>query len=111
MLVSITSIKLKSPFKFFALSYKALFIVKQLSKSDCVAQKTRGLWTLHYTMTLWENEKTMQDFVTSGAHAKAMKSAKDIAKELRFLKFEANELPPWKEAISRLEKEGKRISF
>lgn len=84
--------------------------MKQLSKSNCIAQKTRGLWKLHYTMTLWEDEKTMQDFVTSGAHAEDMMSAIYITKELRFLKFVANELPTWKEAISRLEKEGRIIS-
>jgi len=111
MVVSITSIRLKSPFKFFALSYRAMYIIKQLSASNCVSRKAKGIWTLHYTMTLWEDEKAMLDFVRSGAHAEAMKVSKDIAKELYFLKFEANELPSWKEAKARLAIEGRRISF
>ena len=103
MKVSITSIELRGPLKFFALSKKALKIVRQLRTSNCKQFKKQGLWTKHYTMTLWNNEEEMKAFAYSGAHLEAMKSSEAIAKELRFVTFDANELPSWKEAKKRLE--------
>jgi hypothetical protein len=54
-------------------------------------------------MTLWNNEEEMKSFALSGAHLEAMKTSKDIAKEIRIITIEANELPNWKEAKRLLE--------
>lgn len=110
MIVTITSIELKGPFKFFALSASALKIIRQLKTTNCVQTKTRGFWTMHYTMTLWNNEEEMKAFAYSGAHMEGMKKSKDIAKEIRILTLTASELPNWKEAKELLQK-GKVLTY
>lgn len=104
MKVSITSIELKGPFKFFALSVSALRIMKQMKTSGHLEFKKQGVWTKHYTMSLWPDEQSMQEFVRSGAHLEAMKQSKAIAKEIRTITYEADALPDWKTAKGLLEK-------
>ncbi len=99
----ITSIELKDPLKFFALSASALKILKQLKTSNSVDFKKRGIWTKHYTMTLWNNEQEMKSFAMSGAHLEAMKTSKKIAKEIRTITIDVDKLPDWKTAISLLD--------
>jgi hypothetical protein len=106
MKVTITSIELKGPLKFFALSSKALRILRQLRGTPCRDFKKKGVWTTHYTMTLWENEEDLKSFARSGAHLQAMKDSAQIAKEIRTLTIDADSLPDWNTAIERL-KEGK----
>lgn len=103
MKATITSIELKGPLKFFALSARALKIVKQLKTSRHKDFKKKGFWTTHYTMSLWESEKDLKDFAMSGAHLEAMKSSKQIAKEIRSITIDTKELPSWGEAIKLLE--------
>ncbi len=110
MKATITSIKLKGPFKFFALSAKALNIIKQLKATKCKDFKKRGIWTTHYTMTLWNNESELKEFAKSGAHLDAMKKSKQIAKEIRTITIDAETLPSWDEAKKLLEN-AKVITF
>lgn len=98
MKVTITSLELKSPLNFFALSLSALKIMKQLKTTNYLGFKKRGVWKTHYTMTLWETEEDMKDFYLSGAHLDAMKNSKLIAKEIRTITIEADKLPSWKKA-------------
>lgn len=102
MKVTITSIELKSPFKFFVLSKNAMYILRQLRATNCVQMKKRGFWMKHYTMTLWNNEQELKDFAMSGAHLQAMKASKSIAREIRTLTIDADVLPDWKTAIHLL---------
>ncbi|MBL0328245.1 MAG: DUF3291 domain-containing protein [Bacteroidetes bacterium] len=110
MKATITSIELKGPLKFFALSASALKIIKQLKTTKCLEFKKRGLWTTHYTMTLWNSEQELLDFARSGAHLEAMKISKNIAKEIRTLTYDTTSLPDWKTAIAMLEN-GKVIKY
>ena len=110
MKATITSIELKGPLKFFALSAEALKILKQLKSANTVDFKKRGIWTKHYTMSLWKNEEDMRAFATSGAHLEAMKKSKTIAKEIRTVTIDADKLPDWKTALTLLEK-GKVFKF
>lgn len=110
MKVTITSIELKGPLKFFVLSMQALKIMKQLKASKYKDYKNRGFWTKHYTMTLWEQEQDIQDFARSGAHLEAMKLSSQIAKEIRTITVDAVVLPKWKEAYKLLE-QGKIIKY
>jgi len=103
MKVTITSIELKGPFKFFALSANALNIIKQLKATKCKDFKKRGFWTTHYTMTLWNSESELKDFAKSGAHLEAMKKSKQIAKEIKTITIESDSLPSWKDALELLE--------
>ena len=109
MKVTITSIELKNPFKFFALSQSALHIMRQLGKTDYVKMKKRGIWTMHYTMTLWKTEEDLKNFAKSGAHLKAMKEGSKIAKEIRAYTYDSDEFPSWDEAKKLLEKANPRI--
>ncbi len=111
MKITITSIELKGPFKFFALSFQALQILKQLKTTNCKDFKKRGIWTTHYTMTLWNSEEELKSFAQSGAHLEAMKKAKKIAKEIKTLTMDATELPNWKTAIQLLNEKGKSYTY
>ena len=103
MKVTITYIALKGPFRFFALSYQAMQILRQLRATNCLALKKKGFWTEHYTMTLWESEQALKDFAASGAHLAAMKNARKLAREIRTLTIDADSLPDWKTARAMLE--------
>jgi len=103
----ITSITLKSPLKFFKLSILALHTSNQLKASNHVAFKNKGFWTKHYTMTLWRNAEDMKAFAHTGAHLDAMKKSRSIAKEIRTLIIDADDLPNWKEALTLLKNDGK----
>ncbi|MBX2971391.1 MAG: DUF3291 domain-containing protein [Cyclobacteriaceae bacterium] len=111
MMVTITSIQLKSPFKFFALSYRAMNIMFQLKKTNVAQMKKQGFWTKHYTMTAWNSEQELKDFAKSGAHLEAMKLSADIATEIRTLTMPMDQLPDWKTAKQLLEEKGKVLTF
>lgn len=98
MKATITSIQLKTPFHFFALSANALKIIRQLQATNCVAFRKRGIWKTHYTMTLWNSEVELKQFSASGAHLKAMQLSRKIAVEIRTITIEADTLPDWKVA-------------
>ena len=104
MKATITSLELKNPLKFFALSYSAMHIIRQIRTTDCKEIKTQGVWTRHYTMTLWESEEQLQAFARSGAHLEAMKKSAEIAKEIRTITINAEKLPNWREAKEWLKK-------
>lgn len=110
MKLTITSIELKSPFKFFALSSWALQIIRQLKSTPCVAFKKKGFWTRHYTMSLWQNDQDLQEFFTSGAHLQAMKVSKKIAREIRTITIDLDQIPDWKTAKELL-KNGKVVGY
>jgi len=85
-------------------------IMKQLKSADYIDFKKKGIWTKHYTMTLWRSEDEMKKFATSGAHNTAMRNSRSIAKEIRTITIDANELPSWSTA-KQLLVEGKVINF
>lgn len=89
---------------FFALSTKAMKIITQLKGTNYRGFKKKGIWTKHYTMTLWDNEAELKEFAKSGAHLEAMKASSKIAKEIRTITIDADSLPPWKEAENHLKK-------
>lgn len=110
MKATITSIKLKGPLKFFLLSWKALHIMRQLRTTNCNAFKKRGIWTMHYTMTLWNSEEELRAFSESGTHLAAMKASKELAREIRTITIDAENLPDWKTAKQLLE-QGRIIQY
>lgn len=111
MILVVTSIELKSPIRFFALSYNALKILKQLKSTRCAAYKSRGFWTRHYTMSLWENHEDMKSFARSGAHLEAMKQSAALAKEIRTVVLEVPAPLSWKAAKEQLAARGRTIVF
>jgi hypothetical protein len=112
MYVTITSLQLKGPFLFFKLSYLAMKIVGQLkANSACKQYKSHGFWTLHYTMSLWQDEKALKDFAKEGAHLHGMKNSKALASEIKTYTFPADKLPDWKTAKELLNKNGRSLKF
>lgn len=110
MIATITSIELKGSFKYFALSAVAWKIMKQLKSANHVDFKKKGMWTKHYTMTLWRSEDEMKAFAMSGAHKEAMQNSSSVAKEIRTITIDAKELLSWSTATQLLA-EGKVIKF
>lgn len=110
MKATITSIELKGPFKFFALSLKGLKIMNQLKSTRCKEFKKTGIWTKHYTMTLWNTEDELKEFARGGAHLEAMKHGGQIAKEIRSITIDADRLPSWTEA-RKLLKNAKVVKY
>lgn len=103
MIITVTLIKLKSPFSFFALSLNALRILRQLRENKaCMKYKSTGFWTMHYTLSLWSDASEMKKFSRSGAHLEAMKISNTLAKEIRTYSYEGTTLPDWKEAKEKL---------
>lgn len=86
-------------------------ILKQLKTTNCVSQRATGIWTKHYTMTLWKSMEDVKNFSKSGAHLEAMKLSAQLAKEIRILSYESSSLPDWKEAKKKLYTEGKLYKF
>lgn len=111
MKLTITSLELRSPLRFFALSMYAMNIMKQLRASGCVKMKKSGIWTKHYTMSLWRNEADLKAFARSGAHLEAMKKSASLAREIRTLTIDADTLPGWKEAKALLKERGRVIKY
>ncbi len=102
MKLTITQIDLKTPFHFFRLSLYALNILKQLKGTNYVAFRKRGIWTRHYTMTLWKTEKDLQEFSRSGAHLEAMKNSSKIARQIKTITIDSDTLVDWKTAMEYL---------
>lgn len=112
MYVTVTSLRLKGPFHFFKLSYLAMKIIGQL-KADpaCKAYKTTGVWTMHYTMSLWQDEKSLKEFARKGEHLHGMKNGHSIAKEIVTYTFAAEQLPDWATAKELLKTKGRFINY
>lgn len=111
MILVITCIELKTPWKFFQLSIHAMHIVNQIKGSQCVALKKLGFYKKHYTMSLWRNRDEMSQFSRNGNHLEAMKKTASMAKEVRTFVIEAGEFPKWSEAKSLLTQKGKLLRY
>jgi len=66
---------------------------------------------MHYTMTLWKNEEDLKTFAASGAHREAMQKGANIAREIRTLTLDAEQLPDWKTAKTMLHQQGKTVQY
>ena len=111
MILVITCIELKSPWKFFQLSFHAMRIVNQIKASQCVAMKKHGFYKKHYTMSLWRNKDAVNQFARNGDHLAAMQKTGSLAKGVRTFVIEANEFPKWSKAKSILKQKGKLLRY
>lgn len=59
------------------------------------------------TLTVWKNEKCMEDYVKSTAHMRAMKVFSKISKRSTTARFTVKSLPSWSEALQQLKKNGR----
>ncbi len=112
MFVTVTSIKLKSVWLYFKLTYNAMHIVKQCkAETGFIKMKNTGFGYNHFTLSLWKTEEDLKRFAKSGAHLEAMKLSRSIATEIRTYTYKADEMPAWGEAKTLLAEKGKVIKY
>ena len=112
MVITITSIRLKSVWYFFKLSLFGLRIVKQTKQEKGFMQmKNTGFGYMHYTLSVWESEEDLKRFARSGAHAAAMQQSKNIATEIRTYTYQIEQIPSWQEVKRLLKEKGKVHTF
>jgi len=104
MIVSITKIELTSYSKFIAFFKFNMQIIKELKKSNCLKFKMTGNWNwkVWYTMTLWENERDLNDFYRNGTHLEVMKKSKSFSSKIQSKRIQSQDLVSWKEAKKRI---------
>jgi len=108
MVITITSVRLKSWWRFFQLSLHGFKISQQLKgQKGFIKLKNTGFGYLHFTMSAWESEEDVRRFFREGAHLAALKQASKIATETRTFTYQAENLPTWEEAKQLLVEKGK----
>ncbi len=112
MFVTVTSLKLKSFWGFFKLSWFGLKISNQAAKEKgFIKMKNIGFGKLHFTLTQWQSDDDLKRFARSGEHLKAMKESGKLASEIRTYTYQADEFPSWQAAKSKLLDSGKSLEF
>ncbi len=112
MYITVTSIKLKSVWLYFKLTYNAMHIVKQCKQEPgFIKMKNTGFGYLHYTLSAWKTEEDIKQFARRGAHLNAMKISKSLADEIRTYTYRTDEFPAWKDAKLLLAEKGKIIKY
>jgi hypothetical protein len=100
MIISITKIELNNYSKLIPFFKFNGGIIKELKQSTCKGFKLTSNFTLKvwYTMTLWENDKDIDNFYRSGTHFEAMKQAKLFSSKIQSNRTDSVELISWAEA-------------
>lgn len=112
MIINVTSIRLRSLWNFFALSYNGLLISRQAkSQPGLIRMKNRGFGYDHYTLSVWEDKESLKKFARSGAHLEAMKKSGELATEIRTYSYQGDKIPSWKEAEAMLREKGKVFRY
>jgi hypothetical protein len=112
MTIALTSIKLRSVWNFFTLSWHGYKISRQAkSQTGFIKIKSNGFGYFHYTITAWQNADDMKAFVRTGAHLDAMKISKTLCTEIATCSYSAEQIPSWREAKLMLEEKGNIIRF
>jgi hypothetical protein len=113
MTVTITSLKLKSLWQFFKLSYLSMYIVMEMKKEKgFIKFKNTGFGYMHFTISAWESEDDLKRMAYQGkAHVNAMKKMRDVAAEIGTYTYSANKFPDWKTAKELLKSRGKFIQI
>ncbi len=111
MIASVTELNLKNFWSLFLFLPHAVRSKVQADKSKgliSISIKSEGL-LVQRTLTVWEDEASMKDYVRSGWHLKAMKSFGKMAQKSFVVKFEVQATPTWEEAIKQLRAHGRSI--
>lgn len=103
MIVAATRIKLKSILKlpkFFIISSGVFKQSKSAPGNKGVKSTSRGLE--FFTLTLWDDESSLMDFMLGGNHKEAMKVIRNYSNDYGSCRWSANEMPGWDEAFAQL---------
>ena len=105
MLIVATELHVKNLWKFIPFVRHSIRSNKQAKEAaGClhVWVGNKG-WRIGYTLTAWENKEAMLQYRNSGAHKIAMQQISKLSKQYKTLVWEAENIPTWKEAKSRLD--------
>ena len=109
--ISITRLRIRS-FRFLPAFLKlASHAVSEVKRApgfqggSLLADRKWAFWT----MTSWESERSMQTYMTAGAHQVAMPKLLDWCDEASIVHWMQTEssLPTWREAEARMRREGR----
>lgn len=93
--VSITGLKLKSPFYAPAFWWHAVRSMRQAyAAAGLISAQARKIGDVHHTVTLWEDEAAMRAYLVTGAHLGAMKAFHRLATG-RTVGFACETPPTW----------------
>lgn len=109
MIASVTELNLKGFTAFFRFLPHAIKSQRQASKAPGVISvrvSSKGL-LVQRTLSVWADEKSMLDYVRSGAHLEAMKAFKKMANRSHTARFETASVPDWETALKHLREHGK----
>lgn len=108
MIISITSLRLKSRWGFFRLSWWGLKIGMQARKSaGFIKMKNTGSGYWHFTISAWESIAAPKEFAHSRAHLQAIKAQSEIASEVRIYSFENPQWISWDLAKTLVQEKGR----
>lgn len=112
MVIILTSLRLRSLFGYFKLSWMGFNITLQTRKQKGFLQiKNTGLGYTHYTLSAWQTEEDAKAFAHSGYHLKAMKQSAALATEIRIYKYSGETLPKWGEVKTLLSENAKVYTY
>ena len=112
MIITVTSIRLKSVWYFFRLSMFGYKIQKQAkSEKGFIKMKNTGFGYDHFTLSAWQSEADLKRFARSGEHLAAMKHTRELATEVRTYTYSSEKLPDWSNAKKLLKEKAKVLKF
>ena len=109
MVASITELNLKNLWSYFVFIPHAVKSKIQAEKAKgiiSISLKSQGLLTQR-TLTIWDSEEAMRDYVRSGDHIKAMRAFARHANKSYSAHFEVASAPTWEVALEFLRKNGR----
>lgn len=111
MVASITELNLKNLWAFFQFLPHAVKSKNQAGKAPGALMVKVGMDGIltQRTLTVWESEKAMMDYVRSGAHLNAMRVFSKIANKSYTARFPVEKFPSWEEAIKYLRENGREF--
>jgi len=112
VIITVTSIRLRSVWYFFRLSLYGYRIQKQaVSENGFIKMKNTGFGYEHFTLSAWQSEADLKRFARSGEHSAAMKRTRELATEVKIYTYTADTLPSWPIAKQLLKEKAKVLKF
>lgn len=110
-LISVTRLRLRSPFYLPAFFWYALSSVSQAKRAPGNLSTTtrRRAKNAFWTLTVWESEAAMRAYMNSGSHRQAMPKLAQWCDEASVVHWqtEVEHPPSWQEAEQRMVQEGR----
>jgi hypothetical protein len=95
--VSITGLTLRSRRHFFRFWWHAIRAMTQAKRAPGIrSAAARIIGGVHHTVTVWDDEQAMRNYVRSGAHLDALRAFHEIATG-KTIGFVADAAPLWNE--------------